>query len=63
MKRAGLITRRRAIMTGFASVGGFMLARYPKDLPPTYGNLLRLGDTVTYAAHRALLPRQALVRE
>ena len=33
-----------------------ILTRYPKDLPPTYGNLLRMGDTFTYAAQRALLP-------
>jgi DMSO/TMAO reductase YedYZ molybdopterin-dependent catalytic subunit len=63
MKTTGLITRRRAIVTGLASVGGLILARYPKDLPPTYGNLLRMGDTFTYAAHRALLPQHALVRE
>lgn len=63
MKTTGLITRRRAIVTGLASVGGLIFTRYPKDLPPTYGNLLRLGDTVTYAAHRALLPQQSLVRE
>src|SRR5438552_3485148 len=61
--KTGLITRRRAIITGLASVGGFVLTRSPKDLPPTYGNLLRIGDTVTYAAHRALLPQQSLVRE
>jgi DMSO/TMAO reductase YedYZ molybdopterin-dependent catalytic subunit len=60
-----LITRRRAIVTGLASLGGIALARYyPKHLPPTYGNLLRMGDTFTYAAHRAvLLPGQRLVRE
>jgi len=63
MKTTGLITRRRAIITGLASVGGLILSRYPKDLPPTYGNLLRMGDTLTYAAHRALLPRQSFVRE
>jgi DMSO/TMAO reductase YedYZ molybdopterin-dependent catalytic subunit len=64
MKTAGLITRRRAIVTGLASVGGLMLTGYPKDLPPTYGNLLRVGDTLTYAAHRALLlPRQSLAPE
>ena len=57
MKTAKLITRRRAIVTGLAAVGGLVLTRCPKDLPPTYGNLLRMGDTVTYAAHRALLPR------
>lgn len=58
-----LITRRRAIVAGLASAGGLLLARYPKELPPTYGNLLRMGDTLTYAAHRALLPGQSLVRE
>jgi DMSO/TMAO reductase YedYZ molybdopterin-dependent catalytic subunit len=63
MKTTGLITRRRAIITGLASAGGLLLARYPKGLPPTYGNLLRMGDTFTYAAHRALLPGQSLVRE
>ena len=63
MKMTRLITRRRAIITGLASAGGLILTRYPKDLPPTYGNLLRMGDTLTYAAHRALLPRQSLVRE
>jgi hypothetical protein len=63
MKTNGLITRRRAIVAGLASFGGLLFARSPNDLPPTYGNLLRLGDTVTYAAHRALLPRQSLVKE
>ena len=63
MKTSGLITRRRAIIAGLASVGGLIATRYPKDLPPTYGNLLRMGDTLTYAAHRALLPGQSLVKE
>ena len=63
MKTTGLITRRRAIITGLASAGGVLLARYPQDLPPTYGNLLRMGDTFTYAAHRTLLPGQSLVKE
>jgi DMSO/TMAO reductase YedYZ molybdopterin-dependent catalytic subunit len=58
-----LITRRQAIIGGLASAGGLILARYPKGLPPTYGNLLRMGDTFTYAAHRALLPGQSLARE
>jgi DMSO/TMAO reductase YedYZ molybdopterin-dependent catalytic subunit len=56
-------TRRQAILAGLASVGGLSLARFPGDLPPTYGNLLRMGDTLTYAAHRTLLPKQSLVRE
>ena len=50
-------------MMGLASLGGVALARYPKDLPPTYGNLLRMGDTLTYAAHRTFLPGQSLVKE
>ena len=58
-----LMTRRRAIVAGLGSVGGFMFVRSPRDLPPTYGNLLRMGDTFTYAAHRTLLPGQSLVRE
>jgi DMSO/TMAO reductase YedYZ molybdopterin-dependent catalytic subunit len=63
MNTSGLITRRRAIATGMAAVGGFLFTRVPSDLPPTYGHLLRLGDTATYAAHRMLLPDAALVRE
>ena len=58
-----LITRRRALVAGLASIGGFAVARWPQFLPPTYGNVLRAGDTLTYAAHRALLPVQSLVRE
>ena len=61
--KSRLVTRRGAIAAGLASVGGFALWRSPKDLPPTYGSLLRMGDNLTYAAHRALLPRQALVTE
>ncbi len=50
-------------MAGLAAAGGLLVTRYPKNLPPTYGNLLRMGDTFTYAAHRTLLPGQSLVRE
>jgi DMSO/TMAO reductase YedYZ molybdopterin-dependent catalytic subunit len=60
---ARLITRRRVLIAGLASAGGLLLARRPAVLPPTYGNLLRMGDTFTYAAHRALLPGQSLVKE
>ena len=61
--RPRLITRRGAIIAGLASVGGVFLARRPEVLPPTYGHLLRIGDTFTYAAHRALLPGESLVKE
>ena len=65
MKDSRLLTRRLAIVGGLASVGGLVLARFPKELElaPTYGNLLRMGDNLTYAAHRALLPGQSLAKE
>jgi DMSO/TMAO reductase YedYZ molybdopterin-dependent catalytic subunit len=63
VKTSRLITRRHAIVAGLAAVGGLAFTRYPRELPPTYGNLLRIGDTLTYAAHRTLLPGQSLVRE
>jgi DMSO/TMAO reductase YedYZ molybdopterin-dependent catalytic subunit len=58
-----LITRRKALITGLASLGGLLLPGCSKKLPPTYGNILRMGDTFTYAAHRVLLPGQSLARE
>ena len=61
--KSPLITRRRAIVAGLASIGGLALARSPTSLPPTYGNLLRMGDSFTYVAQRTLLPGQSLVRE
>ena len=63
MTKSRLITRRRAIVAGLASVGGLVLARAPRELPPTYGHILRMGDALTYAAHRALLPGQSMARE
>ncbi len=44
-------------------MGGLVLSGCSQQLPPTYGNILRMGDTFTYAAHRTLLPGQSLVRE
>jgi len=63
MKRAGLITRRGLIVAGAASIGGLVLTRFPKILPPTCGNVLRMGDTLTYGMQRALLPDRSLARE
>src|SRR2546426_4045595 len=63
MKTNKLITRRSALIAGLASVGGLLLPGCSKRLPPTYGNLLRMGDLLTYTAHRALLPGQSLARE
>lgn len=63
MKTNQLITRRNVLIAGLSSVGGLLLSGCSKRLPPTYGNILRMGDTLTYAAHHALLPEQSLVRE
>jgi DMSO/TMAO reductase YedYZ molybdopterin-dependent catalytic subunit len=63
-EKSRLITRRGALITGAAAVGGVILARrFPKPLPPTCGNVLRAGDSFTYGMQRALLSDQALVRE
>jgi DMSO/TMAO reductase YedYZ molybdopterin-dependent catalytic subunit len=40
-----------------------MLPGCTKPLPPTYGSILRMGDNLTYVAHRALLQGQSLARE
>jgi hypothetical protein len=45
-----------------AALGGLAVTRDWSDMPPTYGNLLRMGDDLTYAAFR-MLPRQRLVKE
>ncbi len=63
MKNKKIITRRKAIITGLTSIGGLFLAGCSKTLPPTYGNILRMGDNLNYVAHRALLPGQSLAKE
>jgi len=63
MKRRNIISRRQAIATGLSSLGALILPGCTKPLPPTYGSILRMGDNLTYVAHRALLPGQALARE
>jgi DMSO/TMAO reductase YedYZ molybdopterin-dependent catalytic subunit len=63
MQKSGLITRRRAIVTGLAAAGGLLFTRLPESLPTTHGNLLRMGDAFTYAAQRVLLPSRSLVKE
>lgn len=62
-KKPLLITRRKAIITGLTSMGGLLLAGCSKPMPPTYGNILRMGDNLTYIAQRALLPGQSLAKE
>jgi DMSO/TMAO reductase YedYZ molybdopterin-dependent catalytic subunit len=59
-----VIINRRNLITGLASTSGLLLAGCSsKELPPTYGNVLRMGDLLTYRAFRTLLPAQSLVRE
>jgi DMSO/TMAO reductase YedYZ molybdopterin-dependent catalytic subunit len=55
---------RRKLVTGLASTGSLLLAGCSaKQLPPTYGNVLRMGDLLTYRAFRLLLPAHSLARE
>jgi DMSO/TMAO reductase YedYZ molybdopterin-dependent catalytic subunit len=64
MKKKKNISRRKAILAGLSSVGGLMLLPgCNKPTPPTYGNILRMGDALTYVAHRSLLPGQSLAKE
>jgi len=63
MKTDQLITRRQMLIAGVASMGGLLLSGCSKKLPPTYGNILRMSDNLTYAVQHSLLPGQALVRE
>jgi DMSO/TMAO reductase YedYZ molybdopterin-dependent catalytic subunit len=63
-KSKPLVINRRKLVTGLASTCGLLLAGCSsKELPPTYGNVLRMGDLLTYRAFRTLLPAQSLVRE
>ncbi len=54
---------RRAFMKRLASAAGLVIAGCSNTEPPTYGNVLRMGDLLTYKAHRLLVPRDALARE
>jgi DMSO/TMAO reductase YedYZ molybdopterin-dependent catalytic subunit len=58
-----LIVRRRTLLKGLASLGGVLLAGCAEESPPTYGNILRMGDVLTYKAHRLLLPTHVLAKE
>lgn len=58
------VTRRDLLASGLAAFGGLLLPGCKaKELPPTYGNILRMGDALTYAAHRTLLPGQSMAKE
>jgi DMSO/TMAO reductase YedYZ molybdopterin-dependent catalytic subunit len=63
MKDSPLIASRRTLLTGLASSGGLLLAGCSQTQPPTYGNVLRMGDLLTYNAQRLLLPARSLAKE
>ena len=63
MKKKQSTIPRRTFIKGLASSAGITLAGCTKTDPPTYGNILRMGDLLTYKAHRLLLPQQSLARE
>jgi DMSO/TMAO reductase YedYZ molybdopterin-dependent catalytic subunit len=54
---------RRVFIKGLASSAGVLLAGCTPTDPPTYGHVLRMGDLLTYKAHRLLLPAHSLARE
>ncbi|HTE01710.1 MAG TPA: molybdopterin-dependent oxidoreductase [Mucilaginibacter sp.] len=64
MKDKKTMTRRRAIFAGLTSAGALLLSGcLKKATPPTYGNILRMGDNLTYMAQRGLLSQKALAPE
>ncbi|MBS1531496.1 MAG: molybdopterin-dependent oxidoreductase [Bacteroidetes bacterium] len=63
MRKKKTITRREAIFAGLTSAGALLLSGCLKKAPPTYGNILRMGDDLTYMAQRGLLSQRALAME
>lgn len=63
MSKTGFQLSRRGLIGGLASSGGLLLAGCSDQQPPTYGNLLRMGDNLTYNAQRLLLSPTGLARE
>lgn len=64
MSKRRLFTRRNVLLAGVAAAGGILLPGWAKkNLPPTYGHILRMGDNLTYASHRLLLPGQSMAKE
>ena len=57
-----ILSRRQALITGLATMGG-LLSQCSRPVPPNYGNILRMGDNLTYRVQRALLPGQSLAKE
>ena len=54
---------RRQFIAALAAGAGAGLAGCSGAEPPTYGNILRMGDWLTYKTHRLLLPADSMARE
>ena len=63
---SSMLTRRsfiNAVLAASASGSAGVLAKQYGLIPPDYGGLFGVGETLTYAAHRVLLYSQPLARE
>jgi len=54
---------RRKWLTAAPAAGSLLLAACKDSLPPSYGSLFDLSNSLTFASHRFLLRNQPLVRE
>lgn len=61
------ISRRKLITSGLATAAGLGVAARLADryglIPPDYGGIYGVGETLTYAAQRLLMSRHSLARE
>ena len=53
-KKKTLITRRQALAAGAGAMGALLLPGCKQKLPPTYGNILRMGDMLLVKRLQAL---------
>jgi DMSO/TMAO reductase YedYZ molybdopterin-dependent catalytic subunit len=54
---------RRKMIASIPAAGSLLLAGCKDSLPPSYGSLFDLSNSLTFASHRLLLRNQPLVRE
>ena len=57
------ISRRTLLAAGASALAGNWLSGCSGIVQPSSKSFLGIADALTYAAHRALLPQQALARE
>jgi DMSO/TMAO reductase YedYZ molybdopterin-dependent catalytic subunit len=63
MKKTPGKIQRRNFVKGLIASSAATLAGCGQTEPPTYGNILRMGDWLTYKSHRLFLPSNSLARE